>query len=186
MIAIGTARFDFPGMLSLTDVDRGAYPYSSIAPLGRDLTSQAHLGNELNWEMRGGTLALVIYVSLTKMQMHENLTGYALDVLAGLPPTNSDDAEQVNQATTYGLNVSYRRNVTLLTKRDILEVGAMTRIDSIDQTDTRLFPDGTIHTRNVDASIDATSIAGYVDAAIYPIPRFVIRGGRASTRSRTR
>jgi hypothetical protein len=177
MIAIGTARFDFPGMLQLSDVARGAYPYSSISPLGRDLTSQAHLGNELNWEMRGGTLALVIYVSLTKMQMHENLTGYALDVLAGLPPTSSDDAEQVNQATTYGLDVSYRRNVTLLTKRDILEVGAMTRIDSIDQTDTRLFPDGTIHTRNVDASIDATSIAGYVDAAIYPIPRFVIRGG---------
>jgi hypothetical protein len=177
MIAIGTARFDFPGLLSLADVDRGAYPYSSMSPLGRDLTSQAHLGNELLWEIHGGTLALVVYVSMTKMQMHEDLTGYALDVMAGLPPTNSDDAEQVNQATTYGLNVFYRHQVKLLTDRDILEVGAMTRIDSIDQTDTRLFPDGTINTRNVDASIDATSIAGYVDAALYPIPRVVIRGG---------
>jgi hypothetical protein len=177
MVAVGTARFDYPGMLSLSDVDRGAYPYSSITPLGRDLTSQAHLGNELVWEMRGGTLKLVIYASLTKMEMHENLTGYALDVLAGLPPTSSDDAEQVNQATTYGLNVSYRHQVKLLTDRDILEVGATTRIDSIEQTDTRLFPDGTIHTRNIDASVDATSIGGYVDAAIYPIPRFVVRGG---------
>ncbi|HEY3820503.1 MAG TPA: TonB-dependent receptor plug domain-containing protein [Polyangiaceae bacterium] len=177
MIAMGTARFDFPGMLPLADVDRGEYPYSSISPLGRDLTTQAHLGNELFFEMNGGTLALTIYVSLTKMQMHEDLTGYALDVLAGLPPTNSDDAEQVNQATTYGLDVSYRRIVQLLTKRDILEVGAMTRIDSIDQSDTRLFPDGTIDVRNVDAHIDATSIAGYVDAALYPIPRVVIRGG---------
>jgi len=177
MIAAGTARFDFPGMLSLSDVDRGAYPYSSISPLGRDLTSQAHVGNELVWEIDEGTLTMDAYVSLTKMQMHEDLTGYALDVMAGLPPTNSDDAEQVNQATTYGLDVSYRRHVTLLTKRDILEVGAMTRIDSIEQSDTRLFPDGTINTRNVDASVDATSIAGYVDAALYPIPRVVIRGG---------
>jgi hypothetical protein len=177
MIAMGTARFDYPGMLALSDVDRGEYPYTAMSPLGRDLTTQAHLGNELFFEMQGGTLALVIYVSLTKMQIHEDLTGYALDVLAGLPPTNSDDAEQVNQATTYGLNVSYRRVTKLLTKRDILEVGAMTRIDSIDQTDTRLFPDGTINQRNVDAHIDSTSIAGYVDAALYPIPRVVIRGG---------
>ena len=111
------------------------------------------------------------------MQMHEDLTGYALDVLAGLPPTNSDDAEQVNKATTYGLNVSYRHVVKLLTDRDVVEVGALTRIDSIQQSDTRLFPDGTINTRNVDASIGATSIAGYVDAAIYPFKRFVVRGG---------
>ena len=63
----------------------------------------------------------------------------------------------------------------------------MTRIDSIDADRHAPFPDGTINTRNVDASIDATSIAGYVDAAIYPFPRFVMRGGtRASTRSRTR
>ena len=65
----------------------------------------------------------------------------------------------------------------LLTDRDILEVGATTRIDDIAQSDTRLLPDGTIHTRNIDASVDATGIAGYVDAAIYPIPRVVVRGG---------
>jgi hypothetical protein len=65
MIAVGTARFDFPGMLSLADVDRGAYPYSSVSPLGRDLTSQAHLGNELVWEIHGGTLTLLAYVSMT-------------------------------------------------------------------------------------------------------------------------
>src|ERR1019366_6244028 len=64
-----------------------------------------------------------------------------------------------------------------LSERDIRGVGATTRIDSIEQTDTRLFPDGTIHTRNIDASVDATSIGGEVDAAIYPIPRFVVRGG---------
>jgi hypothetical protein len=177
MVAVGTARFDFPGLMQLEDVERGAYPYSAMTPLGRDLTSQAHLGNELVWEVHGGTLTLGAFVSLTKMQMHENLTGYALDVMGGLPPTNSDDAEQVNQATTYGLNVAYKHNVKLLTERDIVEVGALTRIDSIQQSDTRLLPDGTIEARTVDASITATGIGGYVDAAIYPFKRVVVRGG---------
>jgi hypothetical protein len=177
MIAVGTARFDFPGLLSLEDVERGAYPYSAMTPLGRDLTSQAHVGNEIIWEIQGGTLTLGAYVSLTKMQLHEDLTGYALDVMAGLRPTNGDDRELVNQATTYGLDVSYRHTVKLLTDRDIVEVGAVTRIDSIQQSDTRLLPDGTIEQRRVDADIGATGIGGYVDAAIYPIPRVVIRGG---------
>jgi hypothetical protein len=177
MIAVGTARFDFPGLIALEDVERGAYPYSAMSPLGRDLTSQAHLGNEILWEIQGGTLTLGAYVSLTKMQLHEDLTGYALDVAAGLPPTHSDDRELVNQATTYGLDVSYRHTVKLLADHDVVEVGAVTRIDSIQQSDTRLNPDGTIESKRVDAGINATGIGGYVDAAIHPLPRFVVRGG---------
>ena len=176
-VAVGTARFDFPGLLSLSDVDHGEYPYSAMSPLGRDLTSQAHLGNELVWEVQGGALTLGAYVSLTKMQIHEDLTGYALDLMAGLPPTNSDDTEQVNQATTYGLDVAYRHAVKILTDRDQLEVGAHARIDSITQSDTRLLPDGTVNVRRVDAGIDATGIAAYVDAALYPVKRVVVRGG---------
>jgi hypothetical protein len=177
IVAVGTARFDFPGLLALEDVERGAYPYAATTPLGRDLTSQAHLGNEFLWAIENGTITLGAWVSLTKMQLHENLTGYALDVAAGLPPTSSDDRELVNEATTYGLNVSYRHPIKLLTDRDIVEVGALTRIDTIQQSDTRLLPDGTIESKRVDAGIGATGIGGYVDASIYPIPRVVVRGG---------
>jgi hypothetical protein len=176
MVAVGTARFDFPGMMALSDLDRGADPYGTVA-LGRDLTSQAHLGNEFAWGIHGGTLTLTAFASMTSLEMHENLTGYALDVLAGLPPLHSDDAEQVNRATTLGLTAAYRRSLHLLTDRDAIEIGARTRLDDIDQTDTRLAPDGTAFTRNVDASIHATNIGGYVDLALHPLPRIVIRGG---------
>jgi iron complex outermembrane receptor protein len=124
IVAVGTARFDFPGLLPLADVQRGAYPYASVSPLGRDLTLQAHLGNELTWEIDEGSLSVVAYLSMTQMQLHQDLTGYALDVLAGLPPVNPDDAEQVNQATTYGLGLSYRHRVQLVSRRDVIEVGA--------------------------------------------------------------
>jgi iron complex outermembrane receptor protein len=177
LIAVGTARFDYPGLLSQNAVEHGEYPYDALRPFGRDLTQQFHIGNEITWEIGSGALKLGVFVSKTKMQFHENLTGYVLDVLAGMPPTNSDDTEQVNEATTYGLNVSYRRNVKVISKRDLVEIGAYSRIDSIDQKSTRLFPDGTIDQRPVDASIGATDIAAYIDAALYPFKRVVVRGG---------
>jgi hypothetical protein len=174
---IGTARFDYPGLLSLADVQRGLDPYSAVAPLGRDLSSQVHVGNQLVWEVNDGSLRFDSFVSLTRMQFHENLTGYVLDVAAGMPPVNGDDGEQVNQATTIGLTVAYRHTLKLLDEHDVIEIGAVARRDWIDQSDTRLLPDGTINTRRIDASIGATGIGGYVDAAIHPLPRIVVRGG---------
>jgi hypothetical protein len=176
-ILVGTARFDFPGLLSQRDVERGLDPYSALSRLGRDLTSQTHVGNEFVWEVDEGALTFGAYLSKTAMQIHEDLTGYVLDVLAEMPPTNSDDAEQVNKATTYGLNLSYKHAVTLLSKGDSLEVGTSARIDSISQTDTRLLPDGSINAREVDANIDATSIGGYADLSVHPVSRVVVRGG---------
>jgi hypothetical protein len=176
-ILVGTARFDFPGLLSQRDVESGLDPYSALSPLGRDLTSQMHVGNEFLWEVDDGTLTLGAYLSKTAMQIHEDLTGYVLDVLAHEPPTHSDDAEQVNKATTYGLNLSYKHALTLLSKRDSLEVGTSARIDSITQTDTRLLPDGSINAREVDANIDATGIGAYGDLSLYPVSRVVVRGG---------
>jgi hypothetical protein len=176
-VLVGTARFDFPGLLAQRDVEDGQYAYSALSPLGRDLTSQMHVGNELLWQIQDGTLVLGAFLSRTSMQIHQDLTGYVLDVLSGMPPTNSDDAEQVNKATTYGLNLSYKHAVPLLSKRDSLEVGMTARLDSITQTDSRLFPDASINVRNVDANIDATGIGGYADLALYPLPRVVVRGG---------
>jgi outer membrane receptor protein involved in Fe transport len=177
LVAVGSARFDFPALLAQSALDSGAYPYGALSPLGRDLTSQAHIGNELVWDMADGPFTLGIYVSKTRMQMHENLTGYVRDVLAGMAPTNSDDAEQVNDAMTYGLTASYQHVIKLISERDSVEFGASARIDQINQTDTRLNPDGTIDQRLVDAAIDATGVAAYADASIYPIKRIVVRGG---------
>jgi hypothetical protein len=176
-VLVGSARFDFPGLLARRDVESGQAPYAAMDPLGRDQTAQTHVGNEFEWEIEKGVLTLGAFLSSTKMQIHEDLTGYALDVLAGLPPVRSDDAEQVNRATTYGLNVAYVHPLSLVSELDRVEVGAFARIDSIDQTDTRLWPGGTIDVRNVDAAIDSTNIAGYVDAALHPFPRVVVRGG---------
>jgi len=174
----GSARFDFPGYLSQGAVEQGAYPYGANAPLGRDHSSLGAIGTEVAWRIDQGTLTIGLFASKTEMEIHQDLTGYALDVLAGGPPVNSDDQEQVNDATTIGLNTSYRRRLDLTSKRDFIELGTYARLDTIDQTDNRLLPDGTKNGASlVDATINATNVAGYVDASLYPIRHLVIRGG---------
>jgi iron complex outermembrane receptor protein len=178
--AVGSARFDFPGYLDQRTVEqRGLSPFSSRTPLGRDRTSQAHIGTDFTWSIGHGTLTLGAFASKTKMAIHQNLTGFALDVIAspGVPPTNPDGSEQVNDASTLGLHTAYKRGVTLISKRDLVELGAYSRLDSVDQTDTRLNADGTRNATPVDATISATNLAAYIDAFLYPIRRLVLRGG---------
>jgi iron complex outermembrane receptor protein len=176
-VAIASARFDFPGLLGQDFVERGGDPYAATQPLGRDRTTQALLGSDVIWRVGDGTLSIGAFAGKTKTSFHQNLTGFALDELAGKPLGATDDAEQVNDAWTAGLSTFYRHGVELTSKRDAFELGVYARIDSIDQTDTRLFANGDKQTALVDDTITATNVAAYADAALYPFRRVVIRGG---------
>ena len=176
-LAIGAGRFDFPGYLPQREVERGAYGYGTNGALGRDRTAQTLVGADFIFEGGSGTIGLGAFGGKMKTSFHQNLTGFALDVTAGLPPTASDDSEQVNDASFAGLTMFYRRAVEIVSRRDAFELGVLARTDSIDQTDTRLTPDGKKNGVFTDATINATNIAGYVDASLYPFKRTVVRGG---------
>ncbi|XXX72426.1 TonB-dependent receptor [Sorangium sp. So ce134] len=176
-VAIGSARFDFPGYLPQAIVERGGYPYAAQRPLGRDRTSQALIGSEVVWSPGDGVLGIGAFAGKTKTTFHQNLTGFALDQLAGEPIVESDDSEMVNDAWTVGLTVHYRHAVDITSKRDSVEMGVYSRVDAVDQTDTRLFEDGTKNAALVDATVDATNVAAYADLSLYPIRRVVVRGG---------
>ena len=177
VLAIGAARFDFPGYLPQNGVERGAYPYAPSGPLGRDRSSQLVAGADMRAKAGDGMVGIGVFGGRTKTSFHQNLTGYTLDPLAGLPVVNSDDAEQVNEDNLLGFNLAYRHGVALTSKRDSVEAGVFARSDTIKQRDTRLFPDGTKNGQFVDAEIDAMNIAGYVDSSLYPLKRLVVRGG---------
>ncbi|WP_438003366.1 TonB-dependent receptor [Sorangium sp. So ce321] len=176
-VAIGSARFDFPGYLPQALVERGGDPYAARRPLGRDRTSQALIGAEVVWSPSDGILGIGAFAGKTRTTFHQNLTGFALDQLAGERVVESDDSEMVNDAWTVGLTVFYRHGVEITSKRDSIEMGLYSRVDSVDQTDTRLFEDGTRNATLIDATVDATNVAAYADLALYPIRRVVVRGG---------
>ncbi|WP_437573428.1 TonB-dependent receptor [Sorangium sp. So ce887] len=176
-VAIGSARFDFPGYLPQAFVERGGDPYAAQRPLGRDRTSQALIGSEVVWSPGDGILGIGAFAGKTKTTFHQNLTGFALDQLAGEPLAESDDSEMVNDASTVGLTLHYRHAVDITSERDSIEMGVTSRVDTVDQTDTRLFEDGTKNASLVDATVDATNVAAYADLSLYPIRRVVVRGG---------
>jgi hypothetical protein len=176
-VALGSARFDFPGYVAQGAVERGAYAYGATQPAGRDRTSQALVGADIIWRVGEGTLGLGAFAGKTRTSFHQNLTGFVLDPLAGRPPTTSDDGEQVNDASTAGLTMLYRHAVEITSKRDSIELGTYARVDTVDQTDTRLNDDGTKNASFVDATVNAANVAAYADASLFPWRRVVVRGG---------
>ncbi|MDB4996013.1 MAG: Outer rane receptor protein [Myxococcaceae bacterium] len=176
-VALGSARFDFPGYAAQSSIERGAYAYGRTQPAGRDRTSQALVGADILWRVGEGTLGLGAFAGKTRTSFHQNLTGFVLDPLAGLAPTSSDDGEQVNDATTAGLTMLYRHAVEITSRRDSIELGTYARVDTVDQTDTRLNDDLTKKAALVDATVDAANVAAYADASLFPWRRVVIRGG---------
>ncbi len=134
-LAIGSARFDFPGYLPQAAVERGLYPYSANGPLGRDRTSQTMIGADVIWRMDAGTLGLGAFAGKTKTSFHQNLVGTVAEMDGSIV---SGDGEQVNDASMVGVTMLYRHPVELVSKRDSIEAGVYARADSIDQTDTRI------------------------------------------------
>jgi hypothetical protein len=100
------------------------------------------------------------------LTLRQNFTGY-LDPLG-------DATQQRNDATTFGMNASYKKKVSWLSPRDSFEAGMYTRHDSI--TQSQRFLDGD-RAALVDARVRAVNVAGYVDAAVRPFSRLVLRGG---------
>jgi len=147
--AVGSARFDFPGWMRRDDLDRGEYPYRAQQPLGRDRTAAAHIGTDFIWSVGEGTMTLGAFASKTKMAIRQ------------------DQPEQINDATTIGLTTAYKRNVELISKRDLVELGTYARLDSVDQAQEK----------RVDATVQAMNLAAYVDGYFYPVKRVVVRGG---------
>ncbi len=181
-VMIGDVRSDFPGYVapmgaSPPNPDRTAIDqeragrFSNVSPRGHDNTSQAHLGGECSWRVGGGRLRVGGFGSRVKMTSRQSLLGVG------------DDFEQVNETSTLGLNASYLHELPHL-DRSTLELGTLSKIDSIDQTDTHLRAnDDTRIAVPIDATVTATNLGAYLDGRVVAIQDrekedwLILRGG---------
>lgn len=163
ILATGYAsRFDSAGVLTLKDVlSTDSDPFATYdANQGGDSVRFSGL-TELRShdEEARDTFALAPFVVVRHLRLRHDFTGFLVD------PQNGDTTEQVNDAKTFGLKTHYQRKFELFSKRDHIEVGAYTRADWIDQTELRIAQVDSHTTKTlVDAEIQATNIAGYVEA----------------------
>jgi hypothetical protein len=112
------------------------------------------------------------YLVRNNLALRHNYTGYLDD------PVNGDATQQLNQATTIGVRSHLRRKLRLLSERDSIELGVAGRDDIIEQSQRqvrRATPD--VVSTTIDAKVHATNVSGYVDTALRPARRLVVRGG---------
>jgi len=174
MASTYAGRFSSAGVLRLEDLqNRVVERFDTYDPDQGGSSSRTQLVAEISssgGDGEGWTLAP--YLVSRSLRLRSNFTGYLQD------PEGGDATQQINEAITVGATASYRMRLALFSPRDTLEAGLSARNDWIEQSQARLAavddrPTATL----VDASVRATDVAGWIDAAVRPLRRLALRGG---------
>lgn len=167
-----TGQFASAGVLKLADVEAGRVDrFATYDPNQGGASSRAQLVAALEHQDDGARWSLSTYLVLRSMRLRENFTGYLKD-------PSGDSEQQQNRALVLGATGSYRRKLSIFSKKDAIEGGFFARADWIDQSQRRLsVVDGSVTADEVDARVLGFDVAGFVDLCLSPWERLTVRGG---------
>ncbi len=166
------SRFDSAGVLRVADLARGLDRFSTYDPHQGGASSRAQLVLDFGHDEPGAHWSLAPYLVHRSLLLRQDFTGALED------PANGDTTQQENRAWTFGATGHHQRKLSLLSEKDTLEVGFALRTDLVDQAQRRLATlDGRVTRTQVLAKIVATDVGAFVDLALRPLPRLVLRGG---------
>jgi TonB family protein len=175
-----TGRFDSAGVVPAADIESGRLDrFAVLDPKQGGFSTRHQVLTELHKDDESSRWSIAPFVTFRTLHLRQNFTGYFLDTQRGGKSTlDSDNTQQLNQSITAGATASFRKAVDWLSKKDTLELGVYGRHDIVEQSQRRLSDVTDLPTETlVDASVRGTNVAGYVDAAVYPLPRLAVRGG---------
>jgi iron complex outermembrane recepter protein len=173
MASAMTGRFDSPGVLRLSDIERGTVDrLATYDPKQGGQSTRTQVVIDLTNRDGQDRWSLAPFFVLRNLRLRNNFTGYLVD------PVNSDSFQQINDAVTVGATGHYRRTIPLLSPTDAFEVGIYARNDWIDQSQRRLSSlDDATTAELVAGKVRATDVGAYVDAQLRPWRRLTLRGG---------
>jgi hypothetical protein len=165
-------HFASAGVLRLADIESGAVNrFATYDASQGGASSRAQVVAEVSHREDDSGWQLSTYLVLRSLRLRQNFTGFLTD-------PNGDSSQQLNDALTLGATGSYDHRLPLFAATDTLRVGFFARTDWIDQSQKRLAQvDNRVTADQVDASVRAHDIAGYVDLALHPLRRLTLRGG---------
>lgn len=168
-----TGRFDSPGVLRLSDVERGAVDrFATYDPKQGGQSSRTQVVLDLSDRTEKDRWSLAPFFVLRNLRLRNNFTGHLVD------PVGGDSLQQINDSVTVGLTGHYRRTIPLFSPTDALEIGVYARNDWVEQSQRRLSVASDSTTAElVSGKVRATDVAGYVDAQLRPFRRLALRGG---------
>ncbi|MDB4947028.1 MAG: Outer rane receptor protein [Labilithrix sp.] len=188
MASTYSARFDSAGVLRLDDIQQGRIDRlgSYDEKQGGD-SARSQVVLDLSHGDSVARWSIAPYVVFRSMRLRQDYTGYLVTPFTGtaaqVAAANAASAQgnseqQINDATTLGMTGSYHRHFPIFAANDSLEAGVSARYDRIEQSQRKLsIQTSEVTLGEVDARINATDVAGYLDAALHPIPRVTVRGG---------
>lgn len=177
MASTYAGRFDSAGVVRLDDVEAGTIGrFDSYDEKQGGQSSRTQLVLALSREGEAGERWVIApFAVLRALSLRQNFTGY-------LGSAEGDSIQQINDSTTLGATASYARALRLFSDGDTLEAGISLRNDAVEQSqhrlsllDDRVTDDA--RSRGVDADVQATNVAGYLDASVQPLRRVALRGG---------
>lgn len=180
--------FDSAGVLRLSDIESGQIDRlgSYDQNQGGD-SARSQVAFELSQGDDDSHWSMTPYAVLRSMRLRQDFTGYlvtptngsASEVAAAEKASEQGNSEQqVNDASTFGFTGSYRRTLALFSASDSFEAGVFARHDRIEQAQKKLsIATSQVTLDEVDAKINATDVAGYLDLALHPLRRLTFRGG---------
>jgi iron complex outermembrane recepter protein len=167
------SRFDSAGVLRLDDIESGAVDRFATydSRQGGD-SSRTQLVVELRDSSERQSFSITPYVVRHTMRLRQNFTGFLAD------EANGDGVQQLNDATTFGLQAKVRHALGWFSPRDGLELGFFGRADYVKQSQLRLSAvDDAVTREDVNARVRAANVGAYWDAALQPLPQLGVRGG---------
>lgn len=166
-----TGRFDSPGVLRIEDIESGKVDrFATYSPGQGGDSSRAQVVIEAHGHDGPHRWSLAPYFVWRSLHLRSNFTGY-------LPGSTRDATfQQANEGVTVGAKAHYRRQISLFSPSDALEIGFSARTDWIDQSQSPLAPSAP-GAGQIDARVTATDIGAYADAQLRPLPRLTLRGG---------
>ncbi len=164
--------FASAGVLRLSDVESGAVDrFAGYDTTQGGAASRGQVVVEWGREDPDQSMSLTGYLIQRTMRLRHNFTGYLID-------PSGDSEQQRNNAGTAGFTGLYRKNVGWLRSDDSIEMGVFARMDMIEQSQDRLaVADSRVTASQVRAQIGARDLGGYLDLALHPHGRVVLRGG---------
>ncbi len=164
--------FESPGVIREDDLLDGSIDlYGAYPEAGDGVSSRLIAGAELARPGTGSGWNLLAWGAMRGLELSRNFTGYAQH------PDHGDGVLQGQQGGAFGLRARRWTDLAVLGATHRLAGGVDLRVDSLDQWEQGIEPDGSAWERRIDAGVQQGSAGAWGSIQLHPWPWLELEPG---------
>lgn len=177
-------EFHSAGVLRQDDVDAGRVGFFDTYDTAQGGGgSRYHLAADVEHHDGDLTFGQQVFVIRRGMRLRENLTGFLLDTQLATQSPHGQRGDLLDlhvSETTYGARGFARSSLSLLGKKQDLEIGYFARGDDTDNQRHRVDSAGIPYKRDVDLGARLGDLGVYAEVTVRPLRGVTLKGGARS------